>query len=106
MVPQTVLATLPGSGPHQRLQVALRQKADGRLVIELRDQHFGGEAIGWFDQRTMTLEPRQWQQLQAVLGAKGPSAALDAESESPPATIPFPGPNVPRPRRPAVGGRG
>ena len=70
MVAQTILATLTGSGPHQRLQVALRQAADGSLVIELRDQHYGGEAVGWFDQRTMSLEPRQWKQLQTVLGSK------------------------------------
>lgn len=102
MAAQTILATLPGSGPHQRLQVALRQKADGGLVIELRDQHFG-EGIGWFDQRTMSLEPRQWQQLQALLGTKSTSEILDEQADATPSTLPFPGPRTKSPRRPAVG---
>ncbi len=100
MVVQTILATLPGSGPHQRLQVALVQRRDGRLVIDLRDQHHA-EGIGWFDQRTLTLEPRQWKQLQAVLGSSAP--ALAVEADIPPATIPFPGPGDSSPRRTAAG---
>lgn len=105
MVAQTLLATLPGMGPEQRLQVTLRQCADGSLVIELREQHYGGEAVGWFDQRTMSLAPCQWKQLQTVLGSKNTAPLLAAEADACPATIPFPGRRVepPCPHRPAVG---
>lgn len=101
MPAHTILATLPGSGPHQRVQVALHQKPDGGLQIELRDQHFG-EGIGWFDQRTMSLEPRQWQQLQALLGTKATSDVLNEQADATPATLPFPGPRTKDPRRPAA----
>jgi len=103
MAHRTVLATIAGSEPHQRLQVALVQGVDGRLVIDLRDQHYG-EGIGWFDQRTLALDPRQFRQLQAVLGLK--SSTLAASEDEPPATLPFPGPSTPEPKRPAVGDRG
>jgi hypothetical protein len=94
------LATLPGSKPHQRLQVVLVAGRDGRLSIDLREQHYA-EGIGWFDQRTLALDPRQFQRLQAVLNLK--SAAWDEADDEPPATLPFPGPADPAPRRAAVG---
>jgi hypothetical protein len=101
MVAQTVLATLPGSGPNERLLVALAQRG-GRLMIELREQHYA-EGIGWFDQRTMALEPRQFRQLQAVLGVKAAVFVEESADEPLPATIPFPGPRTVGPHRPAVG---
>jgi len=97
---RTILATLPGSAPYQRLQVGLEQCGDGRLAIDLREQHFA-EGIGWFDQRTLSLDPRQFQQLQAVLGLK--AACLEEAAAEVPATIPFPGPRTARPARTAVG---
>ena len=100
MVARTVLATLPGSAPYQRLQVALEQCSDGRLAIDLRQQHYA-EGIGWFDQRTMSLDPVQFRQLQAVLGLK--AALLDEVAAEVPATIPFPGPRTVEPPRSAVG---
>jgi hypothetical protein len=102
MVGRTVLVTLEGSAPHQRLQVALGQQADGRLTIDLREQHYA-EGIGWFDQRTMELDPRQFRQLQAVLGSKTAEPALAEARDEPRATIPFPGPSSRRTHRPAVG---
>jgi hypothetical protein len=86
---RTVLATLGGKGPSQRLQVSLSQGEDGRLLIDLREQHHA-EGIGWFDQRRLELDPRQFQQLQAVLALK--SDALCAAILEEPATVPFPGP--------------
>jgi hypothetical protein len=100
MAARTILATLPGSAPYQRLQVGLEQRGDGGLAIDLREQHFA-EGIGWFDQRTMSLDPRQFQQLQAVLGLK--AALLEDAAEEVPATIPFPGPRTIAPVRSAVG---
>ena len=102
MVGRTVLATLEGSAPQQRLQVALGQRADGRLTIDLCEQHYA-EGIGWFDQRTMELDPRQFRQLQAVLGSKAVEPALAEALDESRATIPFPGPSSRRAHRPAVG---
>ncbi|QDV33320.1 hypothetical protein [Tautonia plasticadhaerens] len=99
---QTVLATLPGSAPCQRLQVALEQGEDGRLTICLADQHHA-EGIGWFTQRSMQLDPTQWAQLQGVLGSAGARSLLAEESSEPPATIPFPGPRGPERYRLAAG---
>ena len=94
----TQLATLAGSLPHERLQVGLARGRDGRLVIDLREQHHA-DGIGWFDQRRLTLDPRQFRQLQAVLGLKDLALDLDAAVAAPPVTIPFPGPAEPLPRR-------
>jgi hypothetical protein len=101
MTGRTVLATLGGRGPSQRLQVSLSQADDGRLLIDLREQHHA-EGIGWFDQRRLELDPRQFQQLQAVLALKSDSLSSAVEEE--PATIPFPGPAPEVTRRPAAGG--
>ncbi len=101
---QTILATLPGSAPCQQLQVVLEQRGGAELVICLVEQHYA-EGIGWYDQRSLRLEPRQWQQLQAVLGTKRAVSAIEASTDSAEtlATIPFPGPSVDWPTRPAVG---
>jgi hypothetical protein len=97
---RTVLATLGGKGPLQRLEVGLSQAEDGRLLIDLREQHHA-EGIGWFDQRRLELDPRQFQQLQAVLALK--SEELEAAISDQPATVPFPGPSMNVTRRKAVG---
>jgi hypothetical protein len=102
MVGRTVLGTLAGSAPHQRVQVALVQGDEGRLSLELREQHHA-EGIGWFDQRALELDPRQLRQLQALLGPR--AALLEGAEEEAPATIPFPGPASREPMRPAAGDR-
>jgi hypothetical protein len=96
---RTILTVLPGPGPHERLQVALVPARDGRLMIELCNQHYA-DGIGWFDQRTLTLEPAQFTRLQSALGLK--AAAWDNDDE-PPATLSFPGPSDREVRRTAVG---
>ena len=100
MPARTLLATLPGPGPEQRLQVALVPGGNGRLNIDLREQHYA-EGIGWFDQRTLSLEPEQFKRLQAVLGLKASHAP---ETDERPATLPFPAPADPIVLRPAAGG--
>lgn len=94
-----VLAQLPGSRPYERLQVSLVQARDGGLSIDLREQHYA-DGIGWFDQRSLSLEPGQLQRLQAVLG---PNREIREALDEPPATLPFPGPRESDLRRPAVG---
>ncbi len=102
MVARTILATLSGSGPHQRIEVGLVRRPDGRLAVDLCEQHHA-EGIGWFDQRSMALDPRQLRQLVAALDLKG--LALDAAvgADEAPATLPFPGPADREIRRPAIG---
>jgi hypothetical protein len=97
---RTHLATLPGSGPGQRLDVSLVQKRDGRLSIDLREQHYAA-GIGWFDQKSLELDPRQLRLLQAILGEA--RDALQGEAEEPRMILAFPGPASDEPRRPAVG---
>jgi hypothetical protein len=107
MIGRTLLGMLPGTAPHQRLQVALMQRGDGRLTIDLREQHHA-DGIGWYDQRALELDPQQFRQLQAMLGLKAGRAVADqasgpeAENDRP-ATIPFPGPCDQGPSRSAVG---
>jgi hypothetical protein len=101
VVQRTVLATIAGSGPCERLEVALVRKGDGRVAIDLREQHHA-EGIGWFDQRGMTLDPRQFRQLQSVL--KLDLMPLMGEvDEDGPNVIPFPGPREDAAQRSAVG---
>jgi hypothetical protein len=64
-------------------------------------QQHHAEGIGWFDQRTFRMDPRQWQQLQHALGTKG--RLLDAAAEEMPATLAFPGPRTAEPSRTAAG---
>ncbi len=102
MAGRTILATLDGKGPFERLEIALVQDRTGRLLINLREQHYA-EKIGWFDQRMLELEPRQLRQLQAVLGLKSSmlDGILDDAEER--ATLPFPGPSDQSAPRTAAG---
>lgn len=93
---------MAGNAPAQRLQVALEQGDAGRLTICLAEQHHA-EGIGWFTQRSMQLEPRQWAELQRVLGSGEAQAALKQDAEVPPSTIPFPVSPGPQRFRSAVG---
>jgi hypothetical protein len=102
MSARTTLATLDGQAPGQRLVVSLVQRADGRLTVDLREQHHAA-GIGWFDQATLQLDPRQLRQLNDVLGPR--SVALDqalrcADAEADEiVAIPFPGPSDRGPTR-------
>jgi hypothetical protein len=102
MTGRTVLATLGGRRPLERVQVSLAHAEDGRLLIDLREQHYA-EGIGWFDQRRLELDPRQFQQIQSVLGLK--PGWLDSAALEEPRTIPFPGPATELSQRPAAGDR-
>jgi hypothetical protein len=95
MVTLSVLATLPDSVPDRRLQVLLVRR-DGGIVLGLRQQHFA-KGIGWYDQRTLEMEPHQLRQLRGILDQCGLDQ-VQAEAE-PPATLPFPKPGRTRPLR-------
>jgi hypothetical protein len=82
--------------------VALRQGADGGVCIELQQQHYG-PGIGWFNQRSLVIDPHQWQQLQSLLGHTSGAAVLTAAADRPREVIPFPGPRDTTTPRPASG---
>lgn len=100
MAARTHLATIAGTAPGQRLEVSLVAGREGRIAVELRQQHFA-DGIGWFDQRSLELDPRQLRQLQALLGPDAP--ALTARGNEPRSILPFPGPRDSGPPRSAVG---
>lgn len=102
MVSRTTLATLPGHAPHQRLRVGLVQGRDGRLSLELCEQDHA-EGIGWFDQRSLQLDPRQLRQLKALLGPALDALDDDVNDDTAPVSIPFPGRFDETPALPAVG---
>jgi len=84
-----VISTLAGATLGQRLVVGL-ESADscGRLHVTLTEQNHA-DGIGWFDQRTLRLDSRQWSQLRTLFSAIDREVAM-AEPHEPPATIPFP----------------
>ncbi len=93
MVAKTTLATLADSTPDRQLEVCLEQRGDGHTTVTLNEQHYA-EGLGWYNQRSIRLEPQQWSQLQAVLGSKLPEtrrAASVIADGPPPISLPFPG---------------
>jgi hypothetical protein len=85
---ECLLATLPGSCDTERVVVVLVQLEDDDSRISLRQQNWA-EGIGWYDQKSLDLEPEQYRQLRRGLGAAAqPRRAL---TESDAATLPFPG---------------
>lgn len=87
---ESLLATLPGSSEADRLVVYLVREPDGSSKLSLRQQSWA-EGIGWYDQKTLDLEPEQFRLLRS-LGAPLPRtrpAPADA-----PATLAFPGARV------------
>lgn len=101
---RTPLGTIDGSAPNERMCVAVAHGPDGGLVVELQQQHYG-PGIGWFNQRSLTLDSRQWRQLQAMLGNANIADDLRGSAEAPRDTLPFPGPLEPLPNRRATGSR-
>ncbi len=84
---ECLLATLPGSSPGDRLLVVLVHTKAGRSQIVLRQQSWA-EGIGWYDQKSMALEPHQLRQLKAVLGCHSFSHQPDGPDAA--AILPFP----------------
>jgi hypothetical protein len=97
---RTTLATIPGNDAGTRILVSLVQSRDGKLAIDLRQQHHA-DGIGWFDQRSLVLEPRQLQQLQSVLNLR--ATEIEAAAAETPNTLPFPIADSSPPSRNVVG---
>ncbi len=84
---ECLLATLPGSCETERVVVVLVQMEDGSR-ISLRQQNWA-EGIGWYDQKSLELEPEQYRQLRRGLGAASTVRRPVPEGEA--VTLLFPG---------------
>jgi hypothetical protein len=69
-IPETLLATLPGTDDRQQLLVVLVMGENGGTHVELRQQSWG-EGLGWYNQGTVRLEPAQVAGLRQSLGLGG-----------------------------------
>lgn len=88
MTNETVIQQLPGSLPNERILICMRQCGD-HWGIALRQQHWA-EGIGWYDQKVLRLDRRQWSALAGMLS--GRSVEIPDSPEVAPCTIPFPAP--------------
>lgn len=82
---ETFLANLPAAADDERLVVYLVRGADGSSKLSLRQQNWA-EGIGWYDQKTLDLEPAQLRMLRSL----GAPVAQAPRSSDAPATLPFP----------------
>jgi len=62
----TTLGWIDGSAADERLEINLVQNASGALELVMSEQHFA-EGIGWFAQRSLSLDPYQVAQLKSLL---------------------------------------
>lgn len=88
MTHECLLATLPGASDAERVLVVLLQLPDGGSRISLRQQNWA-EGIGWYDQKSLDLEPDQFRQLRRGFVPGGAARAARPEAEA--VTLPFPG---------------
>lgn len=86
---ECLLATLPGSSDCERLTVVLVHAPGGTSKMSIRQQTWA-EGIGWYDQKSIELDPDQLCQLRAVLGW-GTHHRLKQEHAQDPAVLAFPG---------------
>lgn len=83
-----VLATIPGSCTTERLQLVLLQQSEGGSRIELRQQSYA-EALGWYTQSSVAIEPEQVAELRNALGIGGASARIRVDAPSKPSGAPL-----------------
>jgi hypothetical protein len=86
---ECLIATLPSCHEDERLAVVLVQSDQGGR-ISLRQQSWA-QGIGWYDQKTLEMEPAQLRQLRSVLGMGGGTTARRPEPDDQPAILAFPG---------------
>lgn len=82
---ECLLAVLPGTSDDKRLAVFLQQTTAGDSQISLRQQTWA-QGIGWYDQKTLELDPSQLRMLRGVLGG---ASSRRAEPTEAPAVLPF-----------------
>lgn len=62
----TTLGWIDGSAADERLELNLVQDGYGTVEFVMSEQHFA-EGIGWFTQRSLSLDPQQVAQLKRFL---------------------------------------
>lgn len=89
MLKRNEIATLAGSTPGKRLVLALEgpDRAGSSRVLITEQDH--AEGIGWFDQRSVCLDPRQWSQLRSLLATVDRAVERRDDAERP-MTLRFP----------------
>jgi hypothetical protein len=88
MIRECLLSTLPGANETERVVVLLLQLEDGSSKISLRQQNWA-DGIGWYDQKSLDLEPEQFRLLRGGSTASVVRPSRPATDE--PATLLFPG---------------
>ena len=84
-----VVHHIPGKASNERLLVSFQQIGN-TTGIALHQQHWA-EGIGWYDQKVMPFDSRQWAAFQSVAGMKiSENEQMDL---TPTVSIPFPGPS-------------
>ncbi len=62
----TTLGWIDGSSAEERLELNLVQDGSGSVEFVMSEQHFA-DGIGWFTQRSLSLDPHQVTQLKRIL---------------------------------------
>ncbi len=85
------LGELTGETAEDKIEVTLRMRPDGSQELELT-QLAWGTGVGWFVQKTMTLDGAQMQQLKSLLtGVRTAKVSQKTHREGKPGrVIPFP----------------
>ncbi|MBY0524648.1 MAG: hypothetical protein K2R98_14690 [Gemmataceae bacterium] len=84
---ECTLATLPGSTDEDRILVVMVQTADGTSHISMRHQNWA-DGIGWYDQKSLDLEPEQFRMLRNLCG---PASRSRSQPRAEAVTLLFPG---------------
>ena len=89
---ETILNVFPSTDDQQRLVIAVEQEAEQGSRLVLRQESFS-EAIGWFIQSRVAIEPSQVAGLKMSLGATGPQQITPPAADLPdsPAILRFTG---------------
>ncbi len=85
------LGELPGADAEEKIVVTLRVRPDGAQELELKQLRWG-TGVGWYPQKTMTLDGAQMQQLKMILtGVRTPTPMRKTTPLGEPGrVIPFP----------------
>lgn len=62
----TTLGWIDGSSAEERLELNIVQDGSGSVEFVMSEQHFA-DGIGWFTQRSLSLDPHQVAQLKRIL---------------------------------------
>lgn len=88
MKTELILAELPSTCDLERLIVVLVRSESGASKVSLRQQSWC-DRLGWYDQKSLDLEPAQVRQLRSVFGTTCKNPRREPVQEQ--ISLPFPG---------------